>query len=261
MGREPTIKLMLNAEDPVTLQRLITYYGYLNTARQGEIKHYRHSIENLEQTRRDILVKNQNLILSRNRLAKAREDLQAQRQQRADALAKLNKSLNYKQNKLVRMERDQQQLEQLIKEVERTIATLELEAGPEPFKQQRGKLPWPARGIRQSDIRATVNNLPRSPGIFLQTEINEPVRAVHHGRVVFADWLRGFGLLMILDHGDNYMSLYGFNEALLKNTGDWVKSGETIASTGNSGGQTQSGLYFEIRHRGKPDNPLKWLQK
>lgn len=97
-------------------------------------------------------------------------------------------------------------------------------------------------------------------GVFIEAEPGTPVTAVHYGRVVFSDWLRGFGLLLIVDHGDGYMSLYGHNEVLYRETGDWVTAGETIATVGDTGGQNRSGLYFEIRHAGKPTDPQHWCR-
>ena len=261
MGQEQGIKLLLNAEDPATLQRLINYYGYFSNARGKQIAHSREIIKDLQQTRSEILSKNQTLIDSRNKLAKNQQELESGRTQRKSTLAKLNQQLEGKQNQLVQMERDHQQLELLVKELEKTIATIELTKDSVPFKKLRGKLAWPTSGTLLSEFGSTNKSDFRSPGVFFKTPVNQPINAVHHGRVVFADWLRGFGLLLILDHGDDYMSLYGFNQALLKDTGDWVRGGEVIASAGNSGGQTQSGLYFEIRHKGKPGNPARWLQK
>ena len=261
MGREQGIKLLLNADDPLTLQRVIKYYGYFNDARANQVAETRQAIISLEQTRQMILEKNQKLIDSRNRLSKNQQKLEKGRQLRASALAALNQNLTDKHTELTEMEHNQQQLEELVKEVERTIATIGLANDTTPFAQLRGKLDWPTDGTLQRKFGPVGQRSVGFPGVFFKTPLSQPVSAVHHGHVVFADWLRGFGLLLILDHGDDYMSLYGFNQALLKDTGDWVDSGEVIASSGNSGGQSQSGLYFEIRHKGKPSNPVRWLQK
>ncbi len=260
MGREQGVKLLLNAEDPLTLQRLMGYYRYLNDARGQLINRYRDIITDLKATRSAILVKNQELISARNDLATTRDALEASRQKRSTALASLKRDLKSKQNQLQRMRQNQRHLESLVVEVEKTIASLEIKQDARPFGKLRGKLLWPTNGNLIRSFGSSDGQF-RSPGVFFRTPENEPVNAVHHGRVVFADWLRGFGLLMIIDHGDNYMSLYGFNEALLKEAGDWVDSGELIASAGNSGGQSQTGLYFEIRHEGKPSNPVRWLKK
>jgi murein hydrolase activator len=261
MGREQGVKLLLNAEDLLTLQRLMNYYSYLNSARGEQIAKSRQIIAGLQQTRTEILSKNQILISSRSKLANNKDALETSFSQRKLALVNLNKNLSGKQSQLQQMKLDHQQLERLVKEVTQSINSLELSNDEVPFDKLQGKLIWPTNGSIARRFGSGSNNQFRSPGVFFKAKINEPVSAVHHGRVVFANWLRGFGLLLIIDHGDDYMSLYGFNQALLKDTGDWVTTGEIIASTGNSGGQTESGLYFEIRHKGKPSNPVRWLQK
>lgn len=139
---------------------------------------------------------------------------------------------------------------------------MEVEVSNRPFKELKGKLPWPTQGkiIKQfGSARAT--NKVRWQGLMIASDEGAPVHAVHHGRVVFADYLRGHGLLLIIDHGDSFLSLYAHNQMLYKEIGDWVSAGEEIATVGQSGGQDQAGLYFELRHQGKPTNPNSWLKK
>ena len=160
------------------------------------------------------------------------------------------------------MKANQARLEALLLEVERAISELELPDESSPFKAQKAKLPWPARGkvVESYGSRLAQGKL-RSNGIRISANLNAEVKAVHYGRVVFSDWLRGFGLIIIIDHGEGYLSLYGNNNSLLLDVGDWASPGETIAYAGNSGGRNQSSLYFEIRRNGKPLNPKKWLRK
>lgn len=130
-----------------------------------------------------------------------------------------------------------------------------------PFLTLRGRLQWPSRGkltTRYGSARK-VGKL-KWQGVNIKAPEGTEVHAISHGRVAFSDWLRGFGLLTIIDHGDGYMSLYGGNQSLFKEVGDWVEAGEVIAGVGNSGGRKNSALYFEIRHNGKPTNPLKWCR-
>jgi septal ring factor EnvC (AmiA/AmiB activator) len=131
----------------------------------------------------------------------------------------------------------------------------------QPFAKLRGRLNWPSRGklITRYGSARKVGKL-KWQGVNISAPEGTEVRAISHGRVAFSDWLRGFGLLTIIDHGDGYMSLYGGNQSLFKEVGDWVEAGEAIASVGNSGGRQDSALYFEIRHNGKPSNPLKWCR-
>lgn len=257
MGREQGLKLLLNFEDPIKIKRLLNYYSYFNEARGQRIVESRQLLFGLQQTQNEVLSNKQTLLESKAELEKNHRFLAAGRDKRAAALAKLNKSLGGKEHQLVNLEQDQQRLEELIKALQKAVAA-EMQNDPVPFDTLRGKLSWPTQGqlVRGKDY---ATGRLGSNGVFFKTESNEAVSAVHHGRVVFADWLKGFGLLLILDHGDGFMSLYGFNQTLLKDTGDWVASAEVIANAGNSGGQSESGLYFEIRHKGKPRNPLDWL--
>ena len=123
-------------------------------------------------------------------------------------------------------------------------------------------MPWPAGNkLIKKFGNAKIDGKITWEGILISAKAGTSVEAIHHGRVVFSDYLRGHGLLVIVDHGDGYMSLYAHNQSLLKETGDWVSSGETISRVGNTGGQAQAGLYFEIRHQGKPTDPIKWCRR
>jgi septal ring factor EnvC (AmiA/AmiB activator) len=132
----------------------------------------------------------------------------------------------------------------------------------EPFAASRGKLAWPVQGRVTGNFGQMRGAGPvRWNGVLLEAAAGTPVRAVHRGRIAFADWLQGLGLLIIVDHGGGYMSLYGHNEALLKESGDWVEPGEPIAQVGDTGGQARSGLYFEIRRNGEPVDPNPWIAR
>ena len=146
--------------------------------------------------------------------------------------------------------------------VEETIADLALPDNAKPIAEFKGRLPWPIKGkvLRRFGSVDKASKV-RWNGLLIQAPEGRDIKAVHYGRVVFADWLRGFGLLVILDHGDDYMSLYGHNQTLYVEKGDWVASGDVVASAGNSGGLEQTGLYFEIRKNGQPQNPRRWITK
>ena len=135
------------------------------------------------------------------------------------------------------------------------------EIARQPFADLKGKLAWPVKGKLRKMFgrRKPLSNL-RWQGVLIEAPSGRYVRAVSHGRVAFADWLRGFGNLIIIDHGNSYLSLYGHNESLFKAAGEWVEAGDVIGSTGDSGGQAKSGLYFEIRRNGKPQNPTRWCK-
>jgi septal ring factor EnvC (AmiA/AmiB activator) len=261
MGREQGVKLVLNAESPQQIQRMMTYYGYLNRARRNEIQRFRETVDRLKTVREAILDKTDRLQRASSDLAKSRKTLDLERMEREKAVASISRQLQRSQQVLVQKESDQKQLEKVLREIEKAVANLKLEKDATPFGRLRGKLEWPVTGKLASAYGSPTPTGGQTTGMIVASSINQPVKVIHHGRVVFSDWLRGFGLLIIVDHGDGYMSLYGFNQALLKDTGDWVNQGDVLASSGNSGGQREGGLYFEIRHKGKPENPLKWLKK
>jgi septal ring factor EnvC (AmiA/AmiB activator) len=132
----------------------------------------------------------------------------------------------------------------------------------QPFQSLRGSLLWPCQGpILQHFGALRTGGKYQSQGIMIAAEQGDPVRAVFYGRVAFANWLRSYGLLLIVDHGDGYMTLYGHNQSLFREVGDWVNTGEIVAQAGNSGGHQQVGVYFELRYQGEPTNPLSWLMK
>ena len=185
-----------------------------------------------------------------------RAELVSRRAARQSLLARLESDIDNKSNQRARLEADQARLEQL-------LATLQKRAGAldgEGFAASKGRLPWPIAGKvqhgygqRHSDGRL------RWHGTRFAAAVGSEVTAVFRGRVVFANWLRGYGLLTIIDHGSGYMTLYGHADALTKTAGDWVEGGEIIGRAGQSGGQSTDGLYFEVRHDGKHTNPSQWL--
>ena len=160
---------------------------------------------------------------------------------------------------------DQRQLERVVKVITENLP--HTDAGLDvirqtPFGKLKGKLVWPALGkVKRLFGKKRQSGRLRWKGVLIEARQGNNVRAVAAGRVAYADWLRGYGLLLIIDHGDGYMSLYGHNESLFKETGDWVSAGDVIASVGKSGGRKLSSLYFEIRHKGKPVNPTRWCKK
>jgi septal ring factor EnvC (AmiA/AmiB activator) len=159
------------------------------------------------------------------------------------------------------MEQNRKELEKLVAAIEKAVANLEVPDDYQPFKAARGTMPWPIGGKRANSFgRPRNEGKMRWQGVTIPASEGDSVKAIHHGRVVYADWLRGSGLLMIIDHGEGYMSLYAHNQSLLREVGEWVSAGTPISTVGNSGGQEQSALYFEIRHQGKPTNPTKWCK-
>src|SRR5690606_34075729 len=197
----------------------------------------------------------------RTRQERERHALEAARVRRAQLLAALNRQLSAQQDEIERLRADERRLQRLLQELRTVLPEAEL---PSPGPQERfgalnGRLPLPLAGRIAAGYGEPkgIGDLTWR-GIFIAAREGDPVRAVARGRVAFADWLRGFGLLLILDHGDGYMTLYGHNQALHRRTGDWVEAGETIAAAGNTGGAPAMGVYFEIRQNGVPHDPLQW---
>lgn len=260
-GSQERIKLLLNQRDPATLGRLITYYRYLNDYRAGNIETVSGYIRELAELRRKVAAEETRLV----NLAK----------QRYDELTKLNTAQEKRRQLLVsfrdRMADEGREIEQLAaqeKDLSRLIAELSsiLSDYPisseSPFSEHKGRLTWPVAGSLVHDFgQPRVTDQLRWNGVVLAAPRGREVRSVYHGRIVFSDWLAGLGLLVIVEHGEGYMTLYGYNETTLKNTGDWVAPGDVIATVGDSGGQARTALYFEIRRGTKPLNPRKWVTR
>ncbi|WP_404364839.1 murein hydrolase activator EnvC family protein [Marinobacter sp.] len=261
-GDAPAIKVLLNEIDPQKITRTMTYYEYLSQDAVNRLREFNATLAELKETRNKVLA-------SRTRIASLQEDVNARqqqleekKQQRRQTLAVLKTDIGERQSERASLREDRARLESLLKEVEEAIASIPAPNETRPFKALRAKLPWPARGkvTRRFGDSLAQGKLSHN-GLLITTQGETDVTAVHYGRVVFSNWLRGFGLMTIVDHGDGYMSLYGNNSSLLTSPGDWVKAGETIAVTGQSGGNDKPGVYFEIRYGGKPQNPQKWLAR
>lgn len=259
-GSSPAIKVLLNQQDPERLARTLTYYQYLSRANIQSLKHFNSLLAQLQDNRRQIADARTQLAATRARLKDQRDQLAKEQARRQVALTQLGARIQDKQQELQHLKANRDRLEKLLNKVRDAVANLPMPADNKPFASLRGKLPWPLRGplIGHFDAPMAGGKLHRT-GILIKTAIKTPVKAVDYGRVVFANWLRGFGLLIIIDHGHGYMSLYGHNSSLLKAPGDWVSAGDTIALAGDSGQGQEPALYFEIRHNGKPQNPLHWL--
>lgn len=260
LGQQSQVKLLLNQESPQRVARLLRYYDFWLEARTDKIERYLNTLAELDQLEPRIIEKTANLARNRDRLKAQHERLAERQSARRQTLAALNQRIRSADQELADLQQDRARLQALLDEMVAAVADLEMPGGDTPFSQRKGRLPWPAQGsLRHRFGSAQLDGQITRNGIVISAAEGEPVFAVHHGRVVFSDYLRGHGLLLIVDHGEGYMSLYAHNQSLYKETGEWVSAGETIASVGSTGGQAQAGLYFEIRHRGKPTNPAPWL--
>ena len=261
VGQQRKLKVLLNQQQPDKIARALRYYDYFNRARNEQIAAFTAIVEELNLLESDIQSRQRSLELSKSRLDSEQQVLQVQQQSRAINLANINASISSNDQRLRQLAKDRSELERLLAAVEKSLANITNTSDYQPFKQLRGKLRWPVAGKlgnRFGSRRSSTSQ--RWQGVKIQAAEGSEVQAIHYGRIVFADWFRGSGLLIIVDHGDGYMSLYAHNQSILRETGEWINAGETIATVGNSGGQSRASLYFEIRHNGKPTNPTQWCK-
>lgn len=259
IGRQEYLKLLLNQQDPAAVGRTMTYYRYFNQARQARIEQALHSIIQLDAVTRRLEQEKQVLQEMQVQHQVKKRTLEDSNQQRAQLVAQLRQDIQSKDQQITQLRQDEQQLKAVLEAIQDTLADILPAEQLRSFAAFRGRLSWPTQGKVDNLFGKSRNKGQlKWNGVLIHASEGNNVYAVSRGRVAYADWLRGYGLLIILDHGDGYMSLYGHNQSLLKEVGDWVEANEAIASVGNSGGQQTAGLYFEIRHNGKPADPAKW---
>jgi septal ring factor EnvC (AmiA/AmiB activator) len=260
-GNQERIKLLLNQNDPATIGRLMAYYGYLNEYRAGNIASVNAAIRQLAELRGQVAAEQARLQqIAETRYAELAE-LGAAQDRRKALLVSLKRKIADEGREVERLAAQERDLSRLIAELTSILSDYPI-SSEEPFTEHRGRLTWPVAGTLLHDFgQPRAGNRLKWNGVVLAAPRGREVRAVYHGRVEFADWLAGMGLLIIVNHGEGYMTLYGYNETLLKNVGDWVAPGDVIATVGDSGGQPQAGLYFEIRKGTAPVNPRQWVTR
>ncbi len=262
MGRQERLKILLNQQDPATVGRIMVYYDYLSRARAHKMLQIQTDMQLLAETEEGI--RDQERKLSGLQIAQQKElaELRQSQDKRQGVLVVLAREFNDQGQQLSRLQTDERELRTLLEGIEEALADIAVEHPQQlAFADQRGRLAWPARGQVANRFGAARLGRLVWDGVMISAPEGQEVRAIHHGRVAFADWLRGFGLLMIVDHGDGFMSLYGHNQSLFKEAGDWVEVDEPIALVGSSGGRERSGVYFGIRHHGRPVDPVKWCRR
>ena len=260
MGRQQQVKLLLNQEQPSAVGRMLVYFGYFSRARLQRIEAISASLEQLSLVEESIARKTASLTDLRASQQRESERLQEKKRARKQAVAALSRELENQGGKLKRLKTNEQELQELVSSLQELLVDIPIDASQQqPFKSLKGKLRWPTRGrlAKRFGSRRGSAGL-KWRGVMIEAAEGGDVRAVAQGRVAFSDWMRGFGLLVIIDHGDGYMSLYGHNQALYKEVGEWVDTGEVVAQLGASGDQSAPGLYFELRHKGQPINPVRW---
>ncbi len=268
-GEEGYLKLLFSGVDPGSVARELHYYGYVSRAQVGLIRELHSSLARQRELEALAREKNAELASIETARRKERGVLVGQQAERRRVFARISVQLREQRRQAKYLERDESRLSRLIEELRKAIgATTRLrnEKLPETGSAERlftglkGRLRLPIKGELANRFGAQRSNAgPPWKGLFIRSPAGQEVRAVAPGRVVFSDWLRGFGNLLILDHGQSYLTIYGNNESVLKQVGDAVSTGDAIATVGTSGGNMESGLYFEIRHEGKPFDPMRWV--
>ncbi|MBU0499741.1 MAG: peptidoglycan DD-metalloendopeptidase family protein [Gammaproteobacteria bacterium] len=261
MGRQERIKVLLNQEEPALLGRMLEYHTYLSNERARRIGRIREILKRLQGTREAIVQEESRLNELRDQALARKMELEKDKAEREGLLEELRKQISDKGKELTQLQTDVKELTKLIASLQDALADIPAQSEQnKPFDASRGRMPWPASGEMVANFGTPREAGLEWDGVFISVAEGREVKAIHSGRVAYAEWLRGFGLLLIIDHGNGYMSLYGHNQGLLKEVGDWVAAGEAIALAGSSGGQSKSGVYFGVRYKGKPLNPTSWCK-
>jgi len=261
-GREEQLKLLLNQEDPASFGRILAYYGYFGRARADRIGRIAEKLQHLALVREKIAAENARLQALEASQEQQVASLRSAQERRTKAVAAIDTQIKSRGGELKRLEAQARSLEALIAQLRKALENVPV-AKQAPFEPLRGKLPWP---VQQGRVLARFGQ-PRAggsmrwQGMLIGTDRSARVRAPFAGRVVYADWLPGMGLMIVLDHGGGYMSLYGHNEELFRKVGESVASGDVIGAVGDTGGHNQPALYFEVRRGRQPVNPEIWLQR
>ena len=287
-GNPDSLRLLLNGTNPNQTSRDLYYLGAVGRSRSELLQEIENTLQRKQALATDAKERAGELAANEDEQRRQHEKMLAQREQRRVVLDTISSRIADQQREISNLKRDEKQLSQLIARLAKAIAakpaprreparsapapsapppqagihndaTPEAEQSSSAFAQLKGRLRLPVRGVVSNRFGAARQEGSAWKGLFIRADQGSEVKAIANGEVVFSDWMRGFGNLLIVDHGGKYLSIYGNNEAVLKQTGDTVRGGDAIASVGNSGGNPESGLYFELRYQGQPLDPLKWV--
>jgi septal ring factor EnvC (AmiA/AmiB activator) len=258
-GREEHLKLLLSQKDPAALGRMLVYYSYFGQARAGRIAAIEATVTRIEALAADEAAERERLAVLESERARELAALESARADREEALAGLNATIRSREDSIARLKQEAATLEKLIEDLRRALREAPAPEG-RPFARVRGQLPWPVAGRIVARFGESRGGGLKWNGVLIATERGAEVRAPYAGRVVYADWLPGLGLLLIMDHGGGYMTLYGHNEQLYKQVGDPVAAGDVIAAVGDSGGQSRPELYLEVRKGTAAEDPRRWFR-
>jgi len=261
-GRAEELKLLLNQQDPAAFGRMLAYYGYFGRARAERIQSIRDKLEHVALLREKIAAETARLQDLEAQQAKELGALRAAQNHRARTVTAIDQQIKTRGGELERLQSQAAALEKLIADLRKALESAPV-AKQAPFEPLKGKLPWP---VQQGRVLAHFGD-PRAggslhwQGMLIGTERGARVRAPFAGRVVYGDWLPGMGLMIVIDHGGGYMSLYGHTEEIFRKVGENVAAGDVIGAVGDSGGHNEPALYFEVRRGREPVNPEIWLQR
>jgi septal ring factor EnvC (AmiA/AmiB activator) len=258
-GTEEPLKLILKQQNPKNINRILEYYNYFINARNEKINSYKEKIKELNITQKLISAQKLELMRNRSELRERKNNFLSLQSSRSLTMKKLNSKINSSKLKLALYADQKANLEILLRKKTHALNNYSSASSKNNFYENKGKLPWPVNAYPSNKYDLKSNSSMHSKGWLLKTNAGSPVRVVHDGKIIFANYLKGLGLLMIVSHGDGFMTLYAHNQFLLKKMGDWVLKGEDIARVGNTGGLDEHALYFEVRKNGKPSNPKFWL--
>lgn len=259
IDRHGDIRMLLNQESPALFSRMLSYHDYFSRQRVRQINRVNEKLQELARAKHALSLQ----VSTLDRLQGKREQelarLERFKEQKQIVLNQILADIDNEAGLLNKLKKDEVTLKRILKSLTDLLSDIPDGVDKKTFVSRKGKLNWPSAGrITTRFGQQRGNTGKRWSGVIIGAGRGNDVHAVARGRVAFSDWLRGYGLLIIIDHGEEYMSLYGHNESVYKDTGEWVEAGDVIASIGDSGGQAQAGLYFEIRKAGKPLNPVRW---
>ncbi|AMD00136.1 murein hydrolase activator EnvC family protein [Halomonas chromatireducens] len=259
LGLTPQLKLLLNQDDPARLDRLQTYLNHLARARNARLDEIASLDAQLAENRREQHERGQRLDALADELASRSAELSRRMGERERLVSDLQDRYSDEQTRLSALDRDRTEAERVLEQVRQEMARLQRPPPSTAIEQTQGELPWPVQGSVTSSFRR--GDGVHHNGMLIQAREGTPVKAVHAGRVVFADWMRGFGNLLILDHGDQVMTLHAHLQQFNAEVGQAVSKGDTIGTVGTSGGHESSALYFEVRRNGDPIDPQAWIAR
>ncbi|WP_376695487.1 murein hydrolase activator EnvC family protein [Wenzhouxiangella sp. EGI_FJ10305] len=260
-GSQSRLKMLLNQDDPRRLSRRLAYHGYLSRNRIAAIEELRESVSELGDIRDELSAEAEQLAQLLAERKQSTRRLESAAEEREQALAAIEQRLERDRTQLADLERDAAELSRLLEQLSDVLADVPPEVDIPPFPELRGKLDMPVAGRVIEGFGDHRSGELQWSGWLIEADTGDDVKSIAHGRVAYAEWLRGYGLLMIIDHGDEFMSLYAHNEALMLDVGDWVAPGDVIALAGRSGGVDEPAVYFELRKSGQPVDPAGWISR